>query len=688
MTTVVNAWGNLIFHAAWQAAVVAAVILVTVRLGHRWPAPIRYGLLLVALAKFALPPIIAAPSGLFSHWGPHTDAVGQMAVAPLPAVESLEPVEIRQVASSLPAVSQAVPRPWNWTAALLVVHLLGMVIVAAWLAMQWLRLRQLQASAREVADESTRERFKRLAVLLGMRRSVRLLVGAGDSVPCSFGLLRPVVIVPKSLIRDPAGDLDRVLAHELAHHRRGDLWVNAAQLALFAVWWFHPLYWLLHRSLRAVREDCCDDLMLATLIAAPSDYCETILRVASTERRTGPLAIASSMADYPHPLEKRFRRIMDGSLRRSVRLGWLGLAALVVVAAVLLPGARAANDAGIDVASEAEGKVAEEITEPAQADRTTSSETLWLGKPRTVAGRVVDESSMPVAGAKLWLPVHWTADGPLVAKATADDRDPLELLQGVERIRNAFPRPILIHIDTHYKDESVDNTHRNEVIFQGERYRFRGISNRRVNACSIFDGEQAMNYDGMGSCTIRSPSNWTTDYLFDPRTLGLTTVLRPAKDVAACLAYREAKDVRLLGSEKIAGRDAWHVRVVDKFDQQLDFWIEMPNYRVAKSEFRLGKIYRVALSEWSSGGVLPTSVATKEYYSGRLLWEWTLKASKLAELAELPPGIWTLEGLDLPVGTPVVKLFETPVDKVTGERIGYWDGTGLSDLPGKKAPSD
>ncbi len=277
MTTVVNAWGCLVFHAAWQAAVVAAVILVTVRLAaagrHRSATAAARRLSQVCPAadyRRALGPVqplgaadgrgrtdgrraasgtstgfhaAAAPDGF--EMPPFDDAL------PEPAMESLEHVEIRQVASSLPAVSQAVPRPWNWTAALLVVHLLGMVIVAAWLAVQWLRLRQLQASAREVADESIRERFKRLAALLGMRRSVRLLAGAGDSVPCSFGLLCPVVIVPESLIRDPAGDLDRVLAHELAHHRRGDLWVNAAQLALFAVWWFHPLYWLLHRSLRA-----------------------------------------------------------------------------------------------------------------------------------------------------------------------------------------------------------------------------------------------------------------------------------------------------------------------------------------------------------------------------------------------------------------------------------------------------
>ena len=69
MNAVVNAWGFWLFHAAWQAAFVAAVILLVVWLGRRWPAPIRYGLLLVALAKFALPPIVALPTSVLHSLG-------------------------------------------------------------------------------------------------------------------------------------------------------------------------------------------------------------------------------------------------------------------------------------------------------------------------------------------------------------------------------------------------------------------------------------------------------------------------------------------------------------------------------------------------------------------------------------------------------------------------------------------
>ena len=73
------AWLYL-FHASWQSAVAGTVVLALVLVGKRWPAPLRYALLTVALLKFVAPPFLAAPSGVFSHWGP---AVASSETTPL-----------------------------------------------------------------------------------------------------------------------------------------------------------------------------------------------------------------------------------------------------------------------------------------------------------------------------------------------------------------------------------------------------------------------------------------------------------------------------------------------------------------------------------------------------------------------------------------------------------------------------
>src|SRR5258708_12716532 len=60
-----DGWAALMGHAAWQGTVVGLVALVIVALGRRCASPVRYWILVLALIKFAMPPMTAAPMGLF-----------------------------------------------------------------------------------------------------------------------------------------------------------------------------------------------------------------------------------------------------------------------------------------------------------------------------------------------------------------------------------------------------------------------------------------------------------------------------------------------------------------------------------------------------------------------------------------------------------------------------------------------
>ena len=63
-------WWTYAWHSTWQSVLVGGVLLAVVYLGRRWPAPLRCGLLLLALAKFAVPPMLSIPTGLFGLAGP------------------------------------------------------------------------------------------------------------------------------------------------------------------------------------------------------------------------------------------------------------------------------------------------------------------------------------------------------------------------------------------------------------------------------------------------------------------------------------------------------------------------------------------------------------------------------------------------------------------------------------------
>ena len=137
-----------------------------------------------------------------------------------------------------------------------------------------------------------------------------------------------------------ASALDAILAHELAHHRRHDLWINWVQLALTVVWWFNPVLWVLNRQIRKVREDCCDDLLLTRNLTTGQAYCDTLLSAASKLTGRATAGVSMGFGDPLHPLGRRFERIMDQTLRRAPRLSLAGVLFLAVLASVVLPGLR------------------------------------------------------------------------------------------------------------------------------------------------------------------------------------------------------------------------------------------------------------------------------------------------------------------------------------------------------------
>ena len=102
---------------------------------------------------------------------------------------------------------------------------------------------------------------------MGVRFAVELRVVSEVLAPMAFGLVRPVVVFPLALLlRLPQDEVDAVLLHELAHLRRRDPWINAAQIAIESLFFFNPAMLWISRQIRADRELCCDALVLTTIV--------------------------------------------------------------------------------------------------------------------------------------------------------------------------------------------------------------------------------------------------------------------------------------------------------------------------------------------------------------------------------------------------------------------------------------
>jgi multidrug resistance efflux pump len=147
-------------------------------------------------------------------------------------------------------------------------------------------------------------------------------------MPLTSGVLRPLLLLPHAANEWGNGKLNAVLSHELGHIRRWDCLTQLIGQLFCAVYWFHPLSWLINRRLRFEAEAACDDIVIQSG-SLPAAYAEHLLQIAKSYRPSkgvSPSAVVP-MAHSPK-LKSRLRSILDCHTNRkglSSRFAALGM---------------------------------------------------------------------------------------------------------------------------------------------------------------------------------------------------------------------------------------------------------------------------------------------------------------------------------------------------------------------------
>ena len=178
----------------------------------------------------------------------------------------------------------------------------------------------------------------RLAERVGVRRRWELRLSTSSVPPAAmtWGVIRPVVLMPKDSESWSQERLEAVLLHELAHVRRYDSMSQLIALVAGALYWFNPLVWLCARAMRAEAESAADDTVLCMGIK-PSDYASELLRIAAElGQRQQPYSHIGVSVMKKSKIESRVKAILDPSARRRRGVTQLEAVATIVVAGVVM----------------------------------------------------------------------------------------------------------------------------------------------------------------------------------------------------------------------------------------------------------------------------------------------------------------------------------------------------------------
>ena len=183
---------------------------------------------------------------------------------------------------------------------------------------------------------------------LRLYRPVQLYVSAKVSVPLTWGIIAPVLLLPADAEDWSPERRKLVLLHELAHAKRWDYCFQLLGQCALAVHWCNPLAWFALSRLRAEQEMACDDLLLKTGCRA-SDYAVHLLAIAQGLSHHPPLLTAIPMA-RAGGLQARLRMLLDGNVNRKVLTWTAAIALLFLIAATLIFAAMHLPERGVTVA--------------------------------------------------------------------------------------------------------------------------------------------------------------------------------------------------------------------------------------------------------------------------------------------------------------------------------------------------
>ncbi|HVA48983.1 MAG TPA: M56 family metallopeptidase [Pirellulales bacterium] len=436
MTTDLHPIVELACRQLWQVTLVALLAAAVLRFAcHRRPQ-LAYLVGLVVLLKCWVPPVWSSYGGIFC-WPPQINLApasseqsregpSLAASASAPAIAA-SPTERRPDQTADAAPANVPSRPLTQAEAMNGRTVTALVFFTAWLAgavgflvracvdgWRW----RSGIRAVPAPDHSRLEGLVgEIAARLGLRRRPTVVVTSTSTGPGVFGLWRPTVVVPLRLLagRDTK-DLAMVLAHEMIHIRRGDLYVGVFQFATQVVWWFHPLVWCICRAVTRERERSCDEAVLAALDCPPASYAQCLLDVLRVKRRSPVLPAFPGMraADVT---QRRIEHIMRSNVaarsRTPLRYWLMAAAALCLV----LPGQRLTvampGNPHTPVVVEAR-----EVSPPPATDRQPSDD----------ASTAPEEKDPPPSA-----DAAANADGPSATGAAGNDEQPSAIDQAIDR---------------------------------------------------------------------------------------------------------------------------------------------------------------------------------------------------------------------------------------------------------------
>lgn len=248
---------SLVWSKYFAEAIIQNTIFLTILLGllaflKNVPARIKYSLALLGIIKMLIPPFvplvweISSKVQVLSAWNTHS---------------------IQGVVTDVEVVTRHTPS-LSW---------LGLVFIVWSVIVLFLLILTLRSSF--LLRKTLKSSWRLQSVLLSQQK-IELWQNDKINMPISLGLFVSRIYVPPQWDEWSPECREMVLRHELAHLQRNDSFVQILQAIVSAIFFFHPLVWILNQRMNDYREMACDENTVGFEKSASIKYSRYLIDIA------------------------------------------------------------------------------------------------------------------------------------------------------------------------------------------------------------------------------------------------------------------------------------------------------------------------------------------------------------------------------------------------------------------------
>jgi len=397
----IHALGWTIFHSLWQGMIIGLILFLVFRYRRNISSQTRYLLGVFALAAILISSLLT----FFIAYHPlpsqaefvslSSSSISSLANIP----EGTDELSILDPISS--GWQQSVIRTFDFVS---ITWFIGVLLLIFRLAGGMRVIHGIRRQGVSPLSAAWEERMQLLAHKTGLHRSVTYLKSHTVKVPTVIGILRPVILIPAMIISGlPAEQLETIIVHELAHIKRNDFLINIVQSIMEALFFYHPVVWIISENVRQEREKCCDDYAVK-VCGKVSLYIKALACLSEMQISSAipSVAITGNKKNIIHRVERLInnKKMKSNTTERLIAGLALVISVLVITlstGATLKPSSFAQMESKFDL-NFIDKKVAVPVTDPEPiAEPATFPEPTTIAEPTTVAEPATFPESVAVA---------------------------------------------------------------------------------------------------------------------------------------------------------------------------------------------------------------------------------------------------------------------------------------------------